>query len=345
MSTKIATIDPKEFGLETKQVETIEQAFAPKIAERDGYIKMYNQILKAELTPELCDNASDLRKKLVKVRTGIADIHKTQKAFFLAAGRFVDAWKNKETEPITQMEENLGKIEKHYILIEQERITKLEEYRRNQLLQFTEIIPMSLGLMQEDVFTAYLNAQKEAHKAKIEAEKKAEQERIAAEKAEAAERERIRVENEKLKAEADKREKEIQAERIAAEKKQRELEAAALAERQKADAERKAIEDAARIEREKAEAKQRELETQIKAKAEAEAKATAEAARIEYVRIEAQRQAAKAPDKDKMIAFVNSIVLPELPSLKTQSANETMNIITEKFNGFKAWANSQITNL
>lgn len=338
MSTKIATIDPKEFGLETKQVETIEQAFAPKIAERDGLVEIYSQIIKKELTQSTCDEAGDLRRKLVKVRTGIADIHKTQKAFFLAAGRFVDAWKNKETAPVEQMEENLAKIEKHFILIEQERIAKLESYRTEMLSMYTEIIPMSLGLMQEDVFTAYLNAQKEAHKAKIEAEKKAEQERIAAEKAEAAERERVRLENEALRKAAIEREKEIEAERAKAEKER-------IAEREEAARKQKAIEDAARIEREKIEAERAKIEAELRAKQQAELKVKQQAEASEKQRIEAEKQAAKAPDREKLVAFVNSIVLPELPSLKTQSANETMNIITAKFNGFKAWANSQITNL
>lgn len=336
--TQLVKINPQDFGLEETQVSNIEQAFAPKIAERDGYIEMYNQILKAEITPELCDNASDLRKKLVKVRTGIADIHKTQKAFFLAAGRFVDAWKNKETEPITQMEENLGKIEKHYILIEQERITKLEEDRRNQLLQFTEIIPMSLGLMQEDVFVAYLNAQKEAHKAKIEAEKKAEQERIAAEKAEAAERERVRLENEALRKAAIEREKEIEAERAKAEKER-------IAEREEAARKQKAIEDAARIEREKIEAERAKIEAELRAKQQAELKVKQQAEAYEKQRIEAEKQAAKAPDREKLVAFVNSIVLPALPVLKSEESKNIANDIAAKFDGFKAWATKQVQSL
>ena len=97
MNTELVKVDPKEFGLEEVQVATIEQAFMPKIVERDGYAVIYEQLITKELTKELCNEAGDFRRKLVKVRTGIADIHKTQKAFFLSAGRFVDAWKNKET--------------------------------------------------------------------------------------------------------------------------------------------------------------------------------------------------------------------------------------------------------
>lgn len=335
---ELVKIDPKEYGLESDQVATIEQAFAPKIAERDGLVEIYQQVITKELTPELCAEARQIRMKLVKVRTGIAEIHKTQKAFFLAAGRFVDAWKNKETAPVEQMEENLEKIENHFINLEKERIAKLEAERIEQLRQYTEIIPMSLGLMQEDVFQAYLSSQKKAYEDRIAAEKQAELDRIAREKAEAEERERIRVENERLKKEAEEREKAIEAERIEAEKK---LEA----ERSEAAAKQKAIEEAARIEREKAEAERVKLENELKARQKAEEEAKAEAARIERERIEAEKKAAKAPDKDKLKMFIQSISLPVTPDLKTDESKAVAAIIVEKFNAFKVWAESQISNI
>jgi len=70
MNTEL--LNPKEYGLDEVQVVTIEQAFAPKIAERDGLIAIYEQVITKELTDETCKEAGDLRRKLVKVRTGIA---------------------------------------------------------------------------------------------------------------------------------------------------------------------------------------------------------------------------------------------------------------------------------
>ena len=338
MSTELTKVDPKEFGLDEVQVVTIEQAFAPKIAERDGMVEIYQQILTKELTESTCTEAGNLRRKLVKVRTGIAEIHKTQKAFFLAAGRFVDAWKNKETLPVEQMESNLEKIEKHFILIEQERITKLESDRVELLEQYTEILPTSLGLMQEDVFQAYLAAQKNAYEARIAAEKQAEIDRLAAIEAERKEQERIRIENDKLKAEAEAREKVIQAERAEAERKLQ-------AERAEAEAKQKAIEDAALIEREKADAERAKLEAELKAKEAAELKAKQEAEQKERDRIAAEAKAAKAPDKDKLKAFVTSITLPVLPELKSDESKATAAVITAKFEAFKTWANQQIESI
>lgn len=171
-------INPKEYGLEEVQVETIEQAFLPKISERDGYAQIYEQLITKELTPKLCAEAKELRLKLVKTRTGIADIHKTQKAFFLAAGRFVDAWKNKETLPIEQMEENLSNIEKHFERIESEKIAQLESDRIDEISKYSEVIPSGLGYMNEQVYKTYLTGCIVAHEARIKAEQEAEAERL-----------------------------------------------------------------------------------------------------------------------------------------------------------------------
>ncbi len=214
----LVKIDPKEYGLEEKRAVVIEQAFAPKILERDELAKTYEQVIKKELTPALCNEASTLRKQLVKVRTGIASIHTSQKSYFWAAGKFADAWKNKETLPITQMEETLSGIEKHFENIEKERIEKLQTDRFAELCKYDldgEIIESNtdLGNMADEVWKNFLSGTKLNYDNVIAEEKKAEEaerqriileekERIAKEKAERAERERINKENEQLKAEA-----------------------------------------------------------------------------------------------------------------------------------------------
>lgn len=81
--------------------------------------------------------------------------------------------------------------------------------------------------------------------AKIEAAKKADAERIAREQAEAAERERLRIENERLRAEAAEREAKAKAEREAREKLERELAAKKAEEEAKAKAEAASARDPA----------------------------------------------------------------------------------------------------
>jgi len=65
------TLSPTEFGIEESKAVVINESFLPKLAERDGYIAVYENLLTKEITKEVCNEAATLRKKLVKVRTGI----------------------------------------------------------------------------------------------------------------------------------------------------------------------------------------------------------------------------------------------------------------------------------
>lgn len=178
-TVEVVKIDPKEYGLEAKKVKSIEEAFQPKIIERDGLIPFYKEILEKEITKEVCDEAHKLGNKLTKVRTGISGIHKTQKAFFLAAGRFVDAWKNKETEPILQMEENLTTIQNHFKIQEENKRRLLQEKRVKQISKYLpDAIHRDLSSMEEDVWKAFFATKKEEYKTRIAEEKKAEEERL-----------------------------------------------------------------------------------------------------------------------------------------------------------------------
>ena len=213
---EIKKIDPKEFNLEQKDVQDIDRAFLAKVSEKDGYLQVYGTIIKKEISPDLCSEAGELRKKLVKVRTGIASIHKTQKAFFLAAGRYVDAWKNKETEPIVQMEENLRAIEEHYERIEQQKIDALYQERKKLLAPFSmEAIPDNLGKMNDHDWGIFFGGAKYS----FEEKQKEEAARKLKEQEEAQEKERLRRENEKLLKEKQKREREEQQRREAEERK------------------------------------------------------------------------------------------------------------------------------
>lgn len=291
---ELAKIDPKDYGIEQANAATIELAFQPKITERDGYALIYGQLIVKPLTIETCKEAKELRLKLVKVRTGISDIHKSQKAYFLAAGKFVDAWKTKETAPVEQMEETLSGIETHFVKIEAERIAKLETDRKAEILSYSEVVPGGLGSLDESIYNNYLTGVKIAYSARIEAEKQAETLRIKAiedekeaERLRVIENERIRVENEKLKAEAAEKER-LAQERIAKEEsdrkeKQAEFERILKLESEKAEkelkkqkelAEREALRLAEIASKELAELQ--EKQKAIEAKAETERKAQAD---------------------------------------------------------------------
>ncbi len=276
-----------DFGLENddKAVIKIKEAFQPKIAEREGLVEAYQLILKSELCEELVERAGTLRKQLMKVRTGIASVHKTQKEFFLASGRYVDAWKNKETLPVTQMEEKLHEIENHFANIEKERIAKVQEERYSILHGYgVEMIPMDLGTLSEEMWVNFETGAKVNFENKQAAEAKAEAERIEAEQAAAAEQTRVRDENKRLKEEALERERVAQVE---ANKRQ----AAAKIEddkRRKEQVDREAKAEATR------KVHEAEMLAQQQAKAKSDAAAKAERDRLEAalrVKTEAEEKA------------------------------------------------------
>jgi hypothetical protein len=330
---EITIIDPKEFGLEAQNVLTIEQAFLPKIQERNAIAEIYNELIKKELTPELCIKAKKTRLQLTKVRTGIAEIHKTQKAFFLASGKFVDAWKNKETLPVEQMEEKLAEIENHFIAIEKQKIIDLQKKRIDLISPYTDTFGLDLGNMQDDIFNDFYAGRKKAFEDKIEAERVVEGQRLK----------EIEIEAKRLEADRVEREKAIEKQRIENEKlkKEAELKAKAL------EVERKKQADVLAKQKQEADAKLEveriarvKLEKELQAKKDAETKAENERKDAELKAKKEAELKAKAPIKEQMTVWVDSFEIP-----KIDKGNETSIEIAKKFNSFKMWAKSEIEKL
>ena len=175
-------IDPAEFGLDEQKGKEVAEVFLPIITERDLLAKDYTAIISQPVTPVTIKQARELRLKVVKLRTNTDRIHKVAKAFYLAGGRYADAWKNKNTVVFEQMEEKLEDIELHDIRIEIARIEKLAEDRKLELASYTEIFPDGLGQMPQEVFDAYLSGLKLAYEKKLAEEKRLEDERIEQER-------------------------------------------------------------------------------------------------------------------------------------------------------------------
>lgn len=248
---ELIKIKASDYGLEENKAKQISDMFKPMLDKMVELETEFNEISNLEISPLVCNQAKELRLQYVKVRTGTAKIHKELKDFYLQGGRFVDGWKNAQLMASQGIEEKLMNIEKYYENLEIEKQAKLQEERSKQLdLYEVEIIPNDLGKMEEQVWNNYLFGVKSHYETKKEAERKAEEERIAKEKAEAEERERIRLENIKLKEEAEKR--------IKAEARQKKLFEDKL---------RKEREEKERIEKEERE-KREKLEAELKAKEE-----------------------------------------------------------------------------
>lgn len=203
---QLVKIDPKEFGLEESVAAQIAAQFQPMLDKMVELENEYNEIINLPVEDdETSKKAKQLLQKYVKVRTGTGEIHKVQKAFYLAGGRYVDGWKNAQLFASQGKEEKLEAIAKYAENKEKERIAALQSKRIEAISPYVEEYVLAasgnLGTMSESQFEALFNGYRIAYENKIQAEKKAEEDRIAKEKADAEAREAQRIENERLKKE------------------------------------------------------------------------------------------------------------------------------------------------
>lgn len=322
----LVKIKASDYGLEESKAKEIEALFLPMLAKMSELESEYNDILKNEINPETCQRAKDLRLAYVKIRTGTADIHKKAKEFYLNGGRFVDGWKNAQLFASGEKEKTLKNIEDHFENQERERLEKLRADRLELLKPYTEIEPLALGHMEQDVFDNYLTGVKLAHEQRIAAEKKAEEDRLAAIEAERIRQENIRIENEKLKADA------IEKERLA------EIERKKNADILRKEQEKAAKERADLLAKAEAERKEKErLEKEIADKKAADEKIRKDAEMKLQVEQRAKEKAEKAaklaPDKDKLLAFMqtlNDLPRPDVKSIEAASIAANVNTMLVK---------------
>lgn len=246
--------------------------------------------------------AREGRLFLKEKRVQIGKVHKELKEASLREGQTLDAIKKILTNLIEPLEEQLEQKEKYAELQEAKRIEALKSDRFAELSKYGFQFEngFDLGRMDQAMFESLLLGTKTAYEKSIEDAKKAEEERIAKEKAEAEERERIKKENEALKAQAEEREKAMAEERAKAAAAQKAIEEKAAKEKAAAEAQAKKVkaEHEAKL---KKEAEEREkVEAELRAKKESEAKAKQE----EEARIEAELNKG---DKDKFNSMMQDL--------------------------------------
>ena len=349
MSTEIVKIKASDYGLEETKAKEIESMFTPMMSKMSELENEYNNILKLDINPETCQMAKDLRLAYVKIRTGTSDIHKQLKAFYLAGGRFVDAFKNTQAFASGEKEESLKKIEKHFEILEAERKEKLKQEREKLISSYMEEVnTFSLGEMSEEVWQKFFAGAKLEFETRVAAEKKAEEDRIAKEKADAEAREKQRLENIRLQKEAKAREKEIAAEREKVRKENEEKERLAEIERKKNAAILKEQQDKADKERAellaKAETERKEkerLEKEIADKKAIEEKRIRDAElqkqAEEKARKDAEKKSKLAPDKEKLLNFmqsINDLPRPEVKSIEAAEIASQVNALLVEVSNF-----------
>lgn len=337
MSTALITpefeIVPAEIGLDLVAKNSLELAFA-------GFFETaakWRDQAAAITDPKLARTA---RLELKNLRVAAENKRKELKEDSLRMGKAIDGANNILLSIIVPIERGLEDIEKAEERRIAEELRQRAESRTAELRPFIDpALPFpAVGGMTEEQFQATLADAKLLHRMKQEAAAKAEAERIEREAEAARERLRISEENERLRKEAAEREAQMKAEREAAAAKQREAEVAARKDREemeaKASAERHAAQAAAAAEREARE----------KAEAEAKALRDAEARRIAD-EAKAQSIAAKAPDREKLIAFARTVRGLTPGAMKSAEANAIAEEIASQVEKFAVWVESKAAKL
>lgn len=301
-----------ESGLAIKEGEEIKQSYLPYLNE---LAEIQAQSSKINFDkPTLLDEkiASELRKKTVKVRTGSSELKDSRKRIHLLKGNLEQAAYNLIAATCKLTEETFSSVEKAREIAEKNRIAQLEADRKSKLSQFTDIIPVGLGTMQEDVFAAYLSGRELAFNAKIEAEKQAEAERV--------EKERIQKLHEARKD--------------------------AILTFWKYVAPEHRYDNLGELTEEEWDNLGKTLDDRKKAEDAENERIRIENERLqkETERKEAENKAAKAPDKEKLQSAMNKVLFPIL-SMETSEGIKLYALIQDQFSKLQNWANSQIEKL
>ncbi|MGV4405290.1 hypothetical protein ACQ1PF_09670 [Ornithobacterium rhinotracheale] len=351
---------PELKSVEPSRAKQIQATFEPMVLMLEDFEARYNEIVAQEITEEITKQAKRLRLDISKVRIEAEKVRKAQKEEFLRAGKAIDGVANILKWAVTEKENKLKEIERHFEILEQQRLEALQAQRAEELSPYVEDAhERDLAKMEEDVWNAYLQTKINDYNARIEAEKKAEEERLERERIAKLHEERKskildyyqfwtaedksqnfgqitdkafkdivkRLIESKKKFDAEQEQIRIENERLAKEK--AEAEERARIERAKAEAERRAQEEKLRQEREERERLERELE----------AKKEAERLEAERKKKEAEKRA-KAPIKKQLTLWVDEFVAPKSPV-----ENEKTQLIKQKFEAFKKWAKQEIENI
>lgn len=372
--SEIVKINASDYGIESSKAKEIEAMFSPMLKKMKELEAEYNDIVQQPISEQLCVEARLLRLKYVKTRTETADIHKKMKDFYLRGGRLVDDWKNAQREASQEIEAVLGKIEKHYEILEQERKEMLYAKRTALLQPFTDIFPAGLDTMADDVFENYLTGVKVAHQARIEAEKKAEAERQEQEKKDKLHA--IRKESvlhlwnflsdnqqtlhfgslspddwttlvdgaEHRKITYEKEQEQIRIEKEKLQKEAREREAQIEEERKKARIERDKREYELSLERQRIAELEAKQAAEKKAREAAIKEAELKAVNERKAKEAEERKLRLAPDKEKLLKLADDLDAFTMPELKTPEADTILNniniLIAKTTNYIREKANS-----
>lgn len=267
----------------------------------------------------------ETRLSLREIRIAIEKRRKELKDEALRKGQKIDAAANELKALCEPLEARLLEQEQ-FAEREAARIVQENRARRiEEIGQFTNISgQIDYGVLPEEEYQTLLQDAKDLHALRAEQARKAKEEEAARLAAEAAERERVRLEQEaerqriaaenaRLKKEAEEREKAAAVERARVEK-ERQAERAAAAEAQRV------ADEKARVERARIQAEADRAAAEAKKLADAEASRLKKEAEEKKKADLATKKAAAAPDTAKLRKLEDDIYNESLPHIANERA-------------------------
>lgn len=379
MSEQLEIIPTEQFQITKAQFYAIKfESFKTGIASVNERTAVINYESPTDADAKL---SRELRLEAVKIRTGADKEKSNLKEGLLTEGNIIQSEFNLVKAICEETESKLAKVEKHREIELQKIKDQLRIERTEKLKPYVDDVTIfPIAEMSAEAFDSLVEGQRLAYEARAEKFRISEEERLAKEKEEAEAKEAQRLENIRLKVEAEEKEKvrTIRNEQLrpyifmirdynkmlnmdeeAYQKEFAEIEIGAQqhyayeaeqkAKRDKElakeqyEQEVKAKKQAAekrRLEKELSEAKEK-LQAEAKAKKDHEAKEKKE----EEDKLKAEKEAAKAPDKIKLQLWIDMMKLPDSPA---GISNESVNTATEialKFTAFKDWANKKVNDI
>lgn len=173
------------------QANKIKDAFVPMLNEMAAKEDRFNDIVARaakEITPELMEEAKELRLEYVKVRTSMMAVKKKGKELVLMYGRAWDGSYNQHELAAHGKEDALKEIEKHREIEEAKKLAVLGEKRAAELSKYgvetDDVQKEEYARMRPEIWDNFILGYKTRHEEKIASDKKAEADRIERERRE-----------------------------------------------------------------------------------------------------------------------------------------------------------------
>jgi len=182
---EVTIIDPKDYGIEQKQAESIVSKLNQIVLERIELFEEYERVVELDVESTPSEIFKRVRLSISNNRTKqLEPARKADKELFLRGGQFVDASYSREITENQRREAVLLDKEKYKENLEKQKAKDLNDARIERLKPYIEdTTGLDFAVMNDEDFDDYLLGKKTRYDQKIEAEKQ----------------EAIRVENEQKK--------------------------------------------------------------------------------------------------------------------------------------------------